>query len=150
MRKIPFAGIELTSQRVRGYMVPLSYRGDRQAKKCADGTSSLNLLLMSYSEPARSRLLWAILSLFLPVAFWHTRVGNQCAECATSYCLPKPLLVYGSMLLLSTSILSSYSDQRKVYSGYVGVGLGIAHGTYLNARRKSATKYPTGGERSNR
>ena len=27
MRKIPFAGIELTSQRVRGYMVPLSYRG---------------------------------------------------------------------------------------------------------------------------
>ena len=30
MRKIPFAGIELTSQRVRGYMVPLSYRGDRQ------------------------------------------------------------------------------------------------------------------------
>ena len=29
MRKIPFAGIELTSQRVRGYEVPLSYRGDR-------------------------------------------------------------------------------------------------------------------------
>ena len=29
MRKIPFAGIELTSQRVRGYTVPLSYRGDR-------------------------------------------------------------------------------------------------------------------------
>ena len=29
MRKIPFAGIELTSQRVRGYMVPLSYRGDQ-------------------------------------------------------------------------------------------------------------------------
>ena len=29
MRKIPFAGIELASQRVRGYMVPLSYRGDR-------------------------------------------------------------------------------------------------------------------------
>ena len=28
MRKIPFAGIELTSQRVRGYMVPLSYRGE--------------------------------------------------------------------------------------------------------------------------
>ena len=27
VRKIPFAGIELTSQRVRGYMVPLSYRG---------------------------------------------------------------------------------------------------------------------------
>ena len=26
---MPFAGIELTSQRVRGYMVPLSYRGDR-------------------------------------------------------------------------------------------------------------------------
>ena len=25
------------------------------------------------------------------------------------YCLPKPLLVYGSMLLLSTLILSSYS-----------------------------------------
>ena len=29
MRKIPFAGIELTSQRVRGYMVHLSYQGDR-------------------------------------------------------------------------------------------------------------------------
>ena len=57
----------------------------------------------------------------------------------TSYCLPKPLLVYGSMLLLSTSILSSYSDQRKSYSGYVGVGLGIAHGTYLNARRRLCT-----------
>ena len=28
VRKIPFAGIELTSQRARGYMVPLSYRGD--------------------------------------------------------------------------------------------------------------------------
>ena len=27
----------------------------------------------------------------------------------TFYCLPKPLLVYGLMLLLSTSILSSYS-----------------------------------------
>ena len=27
----------------------------------------------------------------------------------TFYCLPKPLLVYGSMLLLSTVILSSYS-----------------------------------------
>ena len=29
VRKIVFAGIELTSQRVRDYMVPLSYRGDR-------------------------------------------------------------------------------------------------------------------------
>ena len=28
MSKIPFAGIELKSLRVRGYMVPLSYRGD--------------------------------------------------------------------------------------------------------------------------
>ena len=27
----------------------------------------------------------------------------------TFYCLPKPLLVYGSMLLLSTLILSSHS-----------------------------------------
>ena len=27
----------------------------------------------------------------------------------TFYCLPKPLLVYGSILLLSTLILSSYS-----------------------------------------
>ena len=27
----------------------------------------------------------------------------------TFYCLPKPLVVYGSMLLLSTLILSSYS-----------------------------------------
>ena len=33
VRKIPFAGIELTSQRVRGYMVPLSYRGDRYTIK---------------------------------------------------------------------------------------------------------------------
>ena len=57
----------------------------------------------------------------------------------TSYCLPKPLLVYGSMLLLSTLILSSYSDQRKSYSGYVGVGLGIAHGTCLNARKRIYT-----------
>ena len=32
VRKIPFAGIELTSQRVRGYMVPLSYRGDHTYK----------------------------------------------------------------------------------------------------------------------
>ena len=30
VRKIPFAGIELTSRSVRGYMVPLSYRGDRK------------------------------------------------------------------------------------------------------------------------
>ena len=29
VRIIPFAGIELTFLRVRGYMVPLSYRGDR-------------------------------------------------------------------------------------------------------------------------
>ena len=57
----------------------------------------------------------------------------------TSYCLPKPLLVYGSMLLLSVSILSSYSDQRKSYSGYVGVGLGIAQGTCLNARKRFCT-----------
>ena len=28
---------------------------------------------------------------------------------STFYCLPKPLLLYGSMLLLSTLILSSYS-----------------------------------------
>ena len=32
VRRIPFAGIELTSQRVRGYMLPLSYRGDRQVR----------------------------------------------------------------------------------------------------------------------
>ena len=57
----------------------------------------------------------------------------------TSYCLPKPLLVYGSMLLLSISILSSYSDLRKSYSVYVGVGLGIAHGTCLNARKRVCT-----------
>ena len=34
VRKIPFAGIELTSQRVRGYMVPLSYRGRFTRKYC--------------------------------------------------------------------------------------------------------------------
>ena len=33
VRKIPFDGIELTSQRVRGYMVPLSYRGDRYIQR---------------------------------------------------------------------------------------------------------------------
>ena len=49
------------------------------------------------------------------------------------------LLVYGSMLLLSTTILSSYSDLRKSYSVYVGVGLGIAHGACLNARRRVCT-----------
>ena len=56
----------------------------------------------------------------------------------TTYFLPNPLLVYGSMLLssLSTSILSSYSDLRKSYSVYVGVGLGIAHDTCLNARKR--------------
>ena len=57
----------------------------------------------------------------------------------TSYCLTKPLIVYGSMLLLSTSILSFYGDQRKSYGGYVGVGLGIAHGTCLNARKRFCT-----------
>ena len=36
MRKIPFAGIEITSQRVRGYMVPLSYRGDRLDQEDGD------------------------------------------------------------------------------------------------------------------
>ena len=35
----------------------------------------------------------------------------------TFYCLPKPLLVYGSMLLLSTLILSSYSV-KVVMLGY--------------------------------
>ena len=29
VKKIPFAGIERTSQRVRSHMVPLSYRSDR-------------------------------------------------------------------------------------------------------------------------
>ena len=38
VRKIPFAGIELTSQRVRGYMVPLSYRG--QFKVLVDSTTT--------------------------------------------------------------------------------------------------------------
>ena len=33
MRKISFAGIELTSQSVRGFVVPLSYRGDRPCSK---------------------------------------------------------------------------------------------------------------------
>ena len=55
----------------------------------------------------------------------------------TSYFLPNPLLVYGSMLLLSTSILSSfYSDLRKSYSVYVGVGLGIA---LVPARKRVCT-----------
>ena len=36
----------------------------------------------------------------------------------TFYCLPKPLLVYGSMLLLSTLILSSYSVIIVVMLGY--------------------------------
>ena len=36
----------------------------------------------------------------------------------TFYCLPKPLLVYGSMLLLSTLILSSYSVIVVIMLGY--------------------------------
>ena len=41
VRKIPFAGIELTSQRVRGYMVPLSYRGDRLVSMLLNTFSTL-------------------------------------------------------------------------------------------------------------
>ena len=50
MRKIPFVGIELTSQRVRGYMVPLSYRGDRFTWKLivCYFFSSLSLLLFVF------------------------------------------------------------------------------------------------------
>ena len=33
----------------------------------------------------------------------------------TFYCLPKPLLVYGSMLLLSTLLLSSYRQYYTVF-----------------------------------
>ena len=36
----------------------------------------------------------------------------------TFYCLPKPLLVYGSMLLLSTLILSSHSVIVVIMLGY--------------------------------
>ena len=40
VRKIPFAGIELTSQRVRGYMVPLSYRGEWTKIMASESPSS--------------------------------------------------------------------------------------------------------------
>ena len=33
----------------------------------------------------------------------------------TSYCLPKPLLVYGSMLLLSTSILYPFTVIKETF-----------------------------------
>ena len=48
MRKIPFAGIELTSQRVRGYMVPLSYLGD--GEMFCLGMVSTNLYVMLFYE----------------------------------------------------------------------------------------------------
>ena len=68
MRKIPFAGIELTSQRVRGYMVPLSYRGDRtyvqsglavdntqakQRRSCCVSKENLNASRPSEHPPVR-------------------------------------------------------------------------------------------------
>ena len=52
----------------------------------------------------------------------------------TFYCLPKPLLVHGSMLLLSTLILSSYSV-IVVMLGYNGGLRTVINITYLNARK---------------
>ena len=49
MRKIPFAGIELMSQCVRGYMVPLSYRGDRP--ETTFKTKQLQLYCFSFELP---------------------------------------------------------------------------------------------------
>ena len=43
MRKIPFAGIELTSQRVRGYMVPLSYLVGHFGGKHAKGAKETEM-----------------------------------------------------------------------------------------------------------
>ena len=51
MRKIPFAGIELTSQRVRGYMVPLSYRGDRFDRSPPVGHLYFHFLVFSEKNP---------------------------------------------------------------------------------------------------
>ena len=52
----------------------------------------------------------------------------------TFYCLPKPLLVYGSMLLLSTLILSSYSV-IVVMLGYDWGLRMVINITCLNARK---------------
>ena len=51
MRKIPFAGIELTSQRVRSYMVPLSYRGDRFDRSPPVGHLYFHFLVFSEKNP---------------------------------------------------------------------------------------------------
>ena len=56
----------------------------------------------------------------------------------TSYCLPKPLLVYGSMLLLSISILSSYSI-IVVMLGYDWGLRMVINITCLNARKRFCT-----------
>ena len=50
MRKIPFAGIELTSQRVRGYMVPLSYRYQMARGRHYAKLSLSNAARLSFSD----------------------------------------------------------------------------------------------------
>ena len=47
--------------------------------------------------------------------------------------------VWFDFTIIDINTISSYSDQRKSYSGYVGVGLGVAHSAYLNARRRFCT-----------
>ena len=56
VRKIPFAGIELTSQRGRGYMVPLSYRGDRlKLPKAGNGNVLRSIFFLHVGEICKSR-----------------------------------------------------------------------------------------------
>ena len=50
VRKIPFAGIELTSQRVEGYEVPLSYRGDRSTNLNIYQYTSIQLNGLNFSH----------------------------------------------------------------------------------------------------
>ena len=105
MRKIPFAGIELTSQRVRGYMVPLSYRGDRSAVR------TLNVPNVSSS----SRYLALVALCFLradflsapPVAF---------SEQIPSVFHSVPGVFYGGSCLRSSDVLSSALPPRLDFS----------------------------------
>ena len=91
MRKIPFAGIELTSQRVRGYMVPLSYRGDRlyrEVEFCVLTIESFstNYWAFVFGQNGQKRE--------LPVLFWpKTGVpGNNSGRECWSYLIGQPPL----------------------------------------------------------
>ena len=77
VRKIPFAGIELTSQRVRGYMVPLSYRGGRsirpeKSELFVVDASTIRYLLYSMSE----QTVYGVTCPFAPAYKCHEEVGG--------------------------------------------------------------------------